>query len=59
VNDGTSLELISKLLGHKTGVSTRRYAHVNVETLRDLVDRQQTVSDSKKQVANLPKNKQN
>jgi integrase len=48
VNDGTSLELISKLLGHKTGVSTRRYAHVNGESLRDLVDRQQTVSSNKK-----------
>jgi integrase len=55
VNDGTSLELISKLLGHKSGASTRRYAHVNVESLRDLVDRQQTVSNSRKRISNLSK----
>jgi hypothetical protein len=38
VNSGISLDRISKALGHCTGEMLKKYASINVELLRDVVD---------------------
>ena len=35
INNGVSLNTVGKVLGHLSPVSTQRYAHLNIATLRD------------------------
>jgi hypothetical protein len=46
LNAGYSEALVRQIAGHRCESTIQRYRHIKAESLRSLIERQQTVSDS-------------
>ncbi len=55
LNDGHSETLVREIVGHTNPKTMDRYKHIKAESLRPLIERQQTVSNTKKTKGKLLK----